>query len=320
VVAAVKAVAPTFGGINLEDIKAPECFEIERRLQAELNIPVFHDDQHGTAIICGAALLNAADLCGRKLDELRVVFSGAGAAALSCAEVFVALGVRRDAITMFDVKGMVTRSRTDLFPALAAFAVDRPATTIGEALRGANVFVGLSVGNVISAEMIQGMAKTPIIFAMANPTPEIAYEVARAARPDAILATGRSDYPNQVNNVLGFPFIFRAALDCRATRVSREMVLAASRAIAQLAREEVPDSVLHAYGLETLQFGLDYIIPKPFDPRVLTYVAPAVARAAAESGVAQSPIQDLDAYRESLHRFVERTRGLMQPLIARAKS
>jgi malate dehydrogenase (oxaloacetate-decarboxylating)(NADP+) len=319
-VAAVRALAPTFGGINLEDIRAPECFEVERRLQAELDIPVFHDDQHGTAIICGAALINAVQLGERSLDKINVVFSGAGAAALACAQLFVSLGVERKRITMFDVDGMVTMDRTDLFPAKAVFAVERAACSLKEALVGADVFVGLSVGNVVTGDMIVGMAPNPVIFAMANPTPEIPYEVARATRPDAIVATGRSDYPNQVNNVLGFPFIFRAALDCRATRITPEMVIAATRALASLAREEVPENVLTAYGLPRLKFGPEYIIPKPFDPRVLTRVAPAVAEAAEASGVARAPIRDIEAYRESLHRFVERTRGIMQPLIARAKA
>lgn len=316
----VKALAPTFGGINLEDIKAPECFDVERRLRAELDIPVFHDDQHGTAVICGAALLNALHIAKREIGQIRVVFSGAGAAAIACAELFVTLGVRRENIVMFDIEGCVTSSRTGLHPAIAALATDKPHANIADALVGADVFVGLSVGNVLKPEMLAGMAKDPLVFAMANPTPEIAYELARQTRPDAIVATGRSDHPNQVNNVLGFPFIFRGALDCRATTVSSAMVRAAVEAIANLAREEVPDKVLKAYGLDSLKFGPEYIIPKPFDPRVLLTVAPAVAKAAAESGVARAPIQDLDAYRESLHRLTERSRGIMQPLIARTRA
>ncbi len=319
-VTVVKALAPTFGGINLEDIKAPECFEVERRLRAELDIPVFHDDQHGTAVICGAALLNALHLAKRDIGQVRVVFSGAGAAAIACAELFVSLGVRRDNIVMFDIEGCVTKSRANMHPAIAALATDKPFATIGEALVGADVVVGLSVGNVLKPEMLAGMAKNPLVFAMANPTPEIAYELARQTRPDAIVATGRSDHPNQVNNVLGFPFIFRGALDCRATTVSHAMVRAAVEAIATLAREEVPDKVLQAYGLSNLKFGPEYIIPKPFDPRVLLTVAPAVAKAAADSGVARAPIRDLDAYRESLHRLTERSRGIMQPLIARTRA
>jgi malate dehydrogenase (oxaloacetate-decarboxylating)(NADP+) len=320
IVAAVKAIAPTFGGINLEDIRAPECFEVERRLQEMLSIPVFHDDQHGTAIISAAALLNAAELTGRELSEMRVVFSGAGAAAISCAELYVKLGITRGNIVMFDVDGLVHDKRTDLFPAKRALATSREYANIGAALHGADAFIGLSVGGVVTADMLRGMAKRPIIFAMANPDPEIPYEVARAARPDAILATGRSDYPNQVNNVLGFPFVFRGALDCRASRISVEMLVAATRALADLARSDVPDKVLMAYGLSKLTFGDDYIIPKPFDPRVLTRVAPAVAEAAHASGVARAPIADLDAYRERLHLLVERARGIMQPLFERART
>jgi malate dehydrogenase (oxaloacetate-decarboxylating)(NADP+) len=319
-VAAVKAIAPTFGGINLEDIRAPECFEVERRLQEQLSIPVFHDDQHGTAIISAAALLNAAELTNRRLEDIQIVFSGAGAAALSCAELYVELGVSRSNIVMFDVFGLVHESRTDLFPAQRALATSRRYANLAEALTGADAFIGLSVGGVVQAEMLKAMAPRPIIFAMANPDPEISYDNAKSARPDAILATGRSDYPNQVNNVLGFPFVFRGALDCRATRITREMLVAATRALAELARFDVPDKVLMAYGLSQLAFGDDYIIPKPFDPRVLTRVAPAVAEAATASGVARAPIADLDAYRERLHLLVERARGIMQPLIERART
>jgi malate dehydrogenase (oxaloacetate-decarboxylating)(NADP+) len=320
IVNAVKAIAPTFGGINLEDIKAPECFEVERRLQESLSIPVFHDDQHGTAIISAAALLNAAELTGRRLSDMRVVFSGAGAAAISCAELYITLGVKRSNIVMFDWFGLVHQRRDDLFPAKRALATPLHFDSLTDALRDADAFVGLSVGGVVDASMIMGMAPRPIIFAMANPDPEIPYEMARAARPDAILATGRSDYPNQVNNVLGFPFVFRGALDCRASRITEEMLVAATRALAELARTDVPDKVLMAYGLSKLTFGNDYIIPKPFDPRVLTRVAPAVAEAAAASGVARAPIEDLEAYRERLHVLVERARGIMQPLIERARA
>jgi malate dehydrogenase (oxaloacetate-decarboxylating)(NADP+) len=320
IVNTVKALAPTFGGINLEDIRSPECFEVERRLQELLTIPVFHDDQHGTAIISAAALLNAAHLTGRSLSEMRLVFSGAGAAAISCAELYIKLGVTRGNIVMFDSFGLVHERRDDMFPAKSALATARHYDDITAALQGADAFIGLSVGGVVDASMIMGMAPRPIIFAMANPDPEIAYEVARAARPDAILATGRSDYPNQVNNVLGFPFVFRGALDCRASRITQEMLVAATRALADLARSDVPDKVLTAYGLSKLTFGNDYIIPKPFDPRVLTRVAPAVAEAAAASGVARAPITDLDAYRKRLHLLVERARGIMQPLIERARS
>ncbi len=319
IVAAVKAMSPTFGGINLEDIKAPECFEVERRLKEELDIPVFHDDQHGTAVISAAALLNAVELTDRSISETKLVFSGAGAAAISCAELYIALGVRRENIVMFDSRGAVTKDRANLPPEKAALACAEHYDSLPHALRGADAFIGLSVGNVLSGNDIAEMAARPLIFAMANPTPEIPYEAAKAARPDAIIATGRSDYPNQVNNVLGFPFIFRGALDVRARQISREMLLAATRALAALAREDVPDRVLSAYDLSHLSFGPDYIIPKPFDPRVLTHVAPAVAEAAAASGMARHPIADLDAYREHLHRTVERARGIMQPLIELAK-
>ncbi len=320
IVAAVRAIAPTFGGINLEDIKAPEAFEVERRLAEELDIPVFHDDQHGTAIISAAALLNAAELMERPFSELRIVFSGAGAAALACARLYVSLGARVENIWMYDSHGLVTPDSPEMHPIKAQFArFDGPATT-GEALQDANVFVGLSVGGVINGDDVKRMAKRPIIFAMANPDPEISYEEAKAARPDAIIATGRSDFPNQVNNVLGFPFVFRGALDCRARAITEEMKIAATRALAALAREDVPDEVLRAYDAEKMAFGTDYIIPKPFDPRVLLWVAPAVAQAAADSGVAREPITDLEAYRERLHVLVERSRSLMTPLVRRARN
>jgi len=319
-VAAVKAMAPTFGGINLEDIKAPECFEVERRLQDELDIPVFHDDQHGTAIISGAALINACALTQRELSDITMVFSGAGAAAIACAELYVALGVKRENIRMYDSAGLVHRDRDDLFANKAAFAVPDDGKDLGAALDGTDAFIGLSVGNLLTPDMIRKMAKDPIIFAMANPDPEIPYDVAKEARPDAIMATGRSDFPNQVNNVLGFPFVFRGALDTRARKINQEMKMAATQALAALARQDVPDNVLRAYGKSTMRFGPDYIIPKPFDPRVLTWVAPAVAQAAAESRVARTPIQDIESYRERLHQLVERARGLMQPLIQRAKA
>ncbi len=320
IVEAVAAIAPTFGAINLEDIKAPEAFEVERRLQERLDIPVFHDDQHGTAIILGAALINAAEVTGRKLADMKVVFSGAGAAALACARHIVALGVPREQILMTDIKGVLYVGRDDLFPEAAAFAVDTPVRSLGEALMGADAFLGLSAGNIVTAEMIAGMAPEPIIFAMANPDPEIPYAVAKAARPDALIATGRSDHPNQVNNVLGFPFVFRGALDCRARKVTEEMKKAATMALAMLAREDVPDTVLRAYGLNELSFGRDYLIPKPFDPRVLLWVAPAVATAAAASGVARHPITDVEAYRDRLAVLVERSRGLMQPMVSRARA
>ena len=320
VIAAVKAIAPTFGGINLEDIRSPDCFLIERRLQAELDIPVFHDDQHGTAIIAGAALMNAVELTGRDFSKMKVVFSGAGAAAIATATLFVELGVCRENIWMFDVNGLIYRGReVDMFAEKEAFAQPGAPVPMTEALKGADVFVGLSVGGILKGEMLQGMAPRPIIFAMANPDPEITYGDARAAVPDAIIATGRSDYPNQVNNVLGFPFVFRGALDCRARAINEAMKIAATRALAQLAKEDVPDSVLAAYDQDQLSFGPDYLIPKPFDPRVLLWVAPAVARAAEESGVARLPIADYEQYRQRLERLIERSKELVRPLMNRAR-
>ncbi|MDQ7859124.1 MAG: NADP-dependent malic enzyme [Armatimonadota bacterium] len=300
IVAVARAIAPTFGGINLEDIKAPECFEVEARLQRELDIPVFHDDQHGTAIISGAGLLNALELVGKRIDEVRVVISGAGASAIASAEFYVRLGVSRGNIVLCDTKGVIFAGRTEnMNPYKARFAADTPARTLAEAMAGADVFLGLSGPNLVTREMVASMARDPIIFAMANPDPEIPYEEAKAARPDAIVATGRSDYPNQVNNVLGFPFIFRGALDVRARAINEEMKVAAARALAALAKEEVPESVLRAYGLSALRFGRDYIIPKPNDPRVPLWVAPAVAEAAMRTGVARTPV-DLARYRERL--------------------
>jgi len=320
IVAIVTALAPTFGGINLEDIKAPECFEIERRLQDTLDIPVFHDDQHGTAIISAAALLNAIDLTNREISQARVVFSGAGAAALACAHLYISLGVDPKNVVVCDSRGVIRRDRGTLNSAKEAFATDQDLHTLADALVGADVFVGLSVGGVLGSEMVKSMADRPLIFAMANPDPEIPYADAKAARPDAIVATGRSDHPNQVNNVLGFPFVFRGALDCRARKITEAMKVAATRSLAALAKEDVPDSVLRAYGVKKMAFGDEYIIPKPFDPRVLLWVAPAVAQAAAESGVAREPITNLESYREWLHTLVERSRGLMHPLIRRARA
>ncbi len=299
VVAAVKAIAPTFGGINLEDIKAPEAFEIEQRLKAELDIPVFHDDQHGTAIISGAALLNACEITEREVADLRVVFIGAGAAAIATAKFYTGLGVKRENITMFDIHGVLNTSRDDLNAYTRQFANDNNGTTIPEALQGADMVMGLSAADVLKPEWLTGMNDNPIIFAMANPRPEIQPHLARKVRPDAIIGTGRSDFPNQVNNVLGFPFIFRGALDTYARQINEEMKMAASRALAQLAHEDIPDSVLNAYGLDALKFGRDYLIPKPFDLRVLLYVAPAVAQAAMNTGVARRNL-DLDTYREEL--------------------
>ena len=316
----VQALAPTFGGINLEDIRSPDCFRVERRLREVLDIPVFHDDQHGTAMIAGAALLNACSVTERELSQIKIVFSGAGAAAIATARLCVSLGVRQDHIWMFDIHGLIYAGReVDMFDEKAVFAQGSRPREMKEVLEGADVFIGLSVGGILKPEMLCSMAPKPIIFAMANPDPEITYEDAKAAVPDAIVATGRSDYPNQVNNVLGFPFIFRGALDCRARAINEEMKVAAVRSLAALAREDVPDQVLSAYGLDRIQFGPDYLIPKPFDPRVLLWVAPAVAAAAAESGVARRPIEDLEAYRARLEPLVERSKEVIRPLINRAR-
>jgi malate dehydrogenase (oxaloacetate-decarboxylating)(NADP+) len=300
IVRVVAALAPTFGGINLEDIKAPECFEVEERLKAMLDIPVFHDDQHGTAIISGAALLNGLELVDKDITAIRVVVSGAGAAAVSCSELAVRLGVRRENILLVDTRGVVHAGRQEgMNPYKARFAAKTDARSLSDAMRDADVFYGLSAANVLTPDMVRSMAQRPLIFAMANPEPEIRYELAKDARPDAIVATGRSDYPNQINNVLGFPFIFRGALDVRARAINEEMKIAAARALADLAKQDVPDSVLHAYDLESLKFGPEYIIPKPFDPRVLLWESPAVAQAAMESGAARLSI-DLDDYRAEL--------------------
>ncbi|HWH04451.1 MAG TPA: NADP-dependent malic enzyme [Gemmatimonadales bacterium] len=302
---------PTVGGINLEDIRSPDCFYIEERLRETLSIPVFHDDQHGTAIISGAALLNALELVGKAIGDIRVVFCGAGAAAIATAEHYVRLGVKRERITLCDKDGVIHAGRTDLDPYKKKFAQPIDARDLIDALKGADVLVGLSVAGAVTTSMLAGMAPKPIIFALANPTPEIMPDEARRARPDAIIATGRSDFPNQVNNVLGFPFIFRGALDVRATKINEEMKMAATRALAALAREEVPDSVMRAYGIERLRFGPDYLIPKPFDPRVLLWVAPAVAWAAVGSGVAGRVI-DVDEYRQELEGRLGRAREVMR--------
>lgn len=291
---------PTFGGINLEDIKAPECFKIEQALVERMNIPVFHDDQHGTAIISGAALVNGCLLQEKKIEDVRIIVCGAGAAGIACAEFYVALGAQRENIWLVDSRGVVTTDRDNLTPEKAEFAAETKARSLADAMKDADVFAGLSRAGLLTEAMVKTMAKRPMIFAMANPTPEIFPDQARSARDDAIVATGRSDFPNQVNNVLGFPFIFRGALDVRARKINEEMKLAASRALADLTREDVPDVVLRAYGLERLRFGRDYIIPKPFDPRVLTWEAAAVAKAAEASGVARNPIKSVELYRESL--------------------
>ena len=319
IIRACQLLEPTFGGINLEDIKAPECFMIEEELRRTMKIPVFHDDQHGTAIISGAALVNALELTGRKIEEVKVVFNGAGASGISCAKHYERLGVLRENIIMCDTGGVIYQGRTKgMNPYKEMFASATEARTLAEALVGADVFFGLSSGNCVTAEMIRPMAPDPIIFAMANPDPEIAYDLALATRPDAIVATGRSDYPNQVNNVLGFPFIFRGALDVRATTINDEMKLAATRALAALAKEDVPDAVCRAYGVDRLVFGRDYIIPKPFDPRVLIRETVAVAQAAMETGVAQQPV-DLEAYKDQLERRLGKARELMRGIIHKAQ-
>ena len=295
-----KAIAPTFGGINLEDIKAPECFEIERRLKDELDIPVFHDDQHGTAIISSAGLLNALELVNKKIGNLKVVVNGAGASAISCAKLYISLGVKKKNVLMLDSRGVLNTRRTGLNIYKKEFVRDTDAETLEDAMKGADVFLGLSVADVLTSEMLKSMERDPIVFAMANPNPEITYEKAIAAREDIIFATGRSDYPNQVNNVLGFPFIFRGALDVRATSINEEMKIAAVNAVAGLTKQNVPETVNRAYKVENLHFGRDYIIPKPLDPRLIYHVAPAVAKAAIESGVARISIEDWEAYEETL--------------------
>jgi len=301
----VKAISPSFGGINLEDIKAPECFEIEDRLKKICDIPVFHDDQHGTAIISAAGLINALELTNKKASDIRVVVNGAGASATSCTRLYVALGVKKENIIMIDSKGPITPDRTDLTPNKKEFAVATHVKNLEEALVGADVFLGLSVADVLKPEMLKGMAKNPIVFAMANPNPEIAYDLAIATREDLIFATGRSDYPNQINNVLGFPFIFRGALDVRASEINEEMKLAATIALAKLAKEPVPESVAKAYNLKSLSFGRQYIIPKPVDPRLISIVSVAVAKAAVETGVARKPITDWVAYEKHLNTLIK---------------
>ena len=316
---AVKAISPTFGGINLEDIKAPECFEIERRLKEECDIPVMHDDQHGTAIISGAGLLNALEIQGKKIDDVKLVVNGAGAAAVSCTRLYMALGVRKENIVMCDSKGVITQKRNDLNAQKREFATERDITTLAEAMKDADVFLGLSVKDVVTQEMLQSMAKNPIVFALANPDPEIEYHLAIESRKDLIFATGRSDYPNQINNVIGFPYIFRGALDCGATTINEEMKLAAVKAIAALAKEPVPSVVNKAYNMTDLKFGCDYILPKALDPRLLTWVSPAVAKAAMESGVARRPITDWEAYEEKLKRLMGYDNKLVRRITDAAK-
>ena len=320
-VEAVKAIAPTFGGINLEDIKAPECFEIEHRLKEELDIPVMHDDQHGTAIISGAGLLNALEVNGKKIDQVKVVVNGAGAAAISCARLYIALGVNPKNIVMLDSKGVISTSRQGLTPEKVEFATERTdINTLAEALDGADVFLGLSKGNILSKDMVRSMAKDPIVFALANPVPEITYEDAMDSRPDVLMSTGRSDYPNQINNVIGFPYIFRGALDTAATAINEEMKLAAVHAIAELAKKPVPEIVNKVYHVSKLTFGREYFIPKPVDPRLLTEVSAAVAKAAIESGVARKTITDWDAYKEHLLEFMGRESKLTQQIYDMART
>lgn len=320
-VEAVKAIAPTFGGINLEDIKAPECFEIERRLKEELDIPVMHDDQHGTAIISSAGLLNALEVAGKKIEDVKIVVNGAGASAVSCTKLYISLGARLENIVMLDSKGVISKTRTDLNEQKKFFATDRTDIhTLAEAIKGADVFLGLSRGNVLSQDMIRSMASHPIVFALANPTPEISYEDAMASRPDVLMATGRSDYPNQINNVIGFPYIFRGALDTRSTAINEEMKLAAVRAIAELAKKPVPDVVNNAYHVNNFTFGPEYFIPKPVDPRLITEVSMAVAKAAMDSGVARKQITDWNEYKNHLRELMGQENKLTRQLYDTARS
>jgi malate dehydrogenase (oxaloacetate-decarboxylating)(NADP+) len=315
----VKALEPTFGGINLEDIKAPDCFEIERRLKEELNIPIMHDDQHGTAIITGAGLINALQVVGKKAGEVKVVVSGAGASAISCTKIFVDLGVGKENIVVCDSKGVIRQDRENLTPSKKEFATQKDIYSIEDAMVDADVFLGLSKGNLLTPEMLKSMAKDPIVFALANPDPEIAYDLAMSTRDDVLMATGRSDHPNQINNVLGFPFIFRGALDVRATAINEQMKLAAVKAIANLAQQPVPDVVIKAYNKESIFFGREYIIPKPLDPRLLTEVAPAVAKAAMDSGIAKNKITDWEEYKTSLVKRLGHDDQIIRRLTNRAK-
>ena len=316
----VRLIAPTFGGINLEDIGAPDCFEIEQRLKEELDIPVFHDDQHGTAIISAAALLNACEIAGKNLENLTVAVSGAGAAGIACIDMFVEMGVRRENVIFCDRDGVIYKGRDEpMHPLKEAIAVDTDKRTLADAMEGADVFLGLSVGNLVSQDMVRAMADNPIVFAMANPDPEISYPDAVAAREDVIMATGRSDYPNQVNNVLGFPFIFRGALDVRATGITDGMKIACAKALAALAKEEVPDTVIEAYGGKELRFGPEYLIPKPFDHRVLLHVAPAIAQAAIDDGVARIKDFDIDGYARELEKYLGGSHSVMAAIEEKAK-
>jgi malate dehydrogenase (oxaloacetate-decarboxylating)(NADP+) len=315
----VKAISPTFGGINLEDIKAPGCFEIERRLKEELDIPIMHDDQHGTAIITSAGLLNALEITEKKIEDLKIVVNGAGAAAISCTRLYIAFGAKPENIVMLDSRGVIHKDRTDLNKTKIEFATDKPVHTLEEALKGADMFLGLSVAGVMKKDMLLSMAEKPIVFALANPTPEISFEEAMETRDDVLMATGRSDYPNQINNVLGFPYIFRGAMDVRASAINEEMKLAASRALAQLAKEPVPEEVNIAFKVQNLKFGHDYIIPKPTDPRLIERVAPAVAKAAMDSGIARRPITNWKAYTEELQKRLGLSNKLKMQMKAACK-
>ena len=311
-----KAMEPTFGGINLEDIKAPECFLIEETLKKEMNIPVFHDDQHGTAVISGAGIINACEITGRNINDLKVVVVGAGAAGIACSKFYVELGVKRENIFMFDSRGLIHSGREGLNKYKAEFAQDKDYGDLAECLKGADCFLGLSVKNLLTKEMVQSMADSPIIFAMANPDPEIPYDDAKDAVPTCIMGTGRSDFPNQVNNVSGFPYIFRGALDVGATEINEAMKVAAAKALAKLAKEPVPAEVCNMYGVESLEYGLDYIIPKPLDPRILEWEVPAVAQAAMDTGVATTPIKDMDAYKTSLRERIVSSRNRVATFIS----
>lgn len=315
----IKSLEPTFGGINLEDIKSPECFRIEQELREKMNIPVMHDDQHGTAIISAAALLNALEIVQKKIDAVRIVVNGAGAAAISCTKLYMALGAKRENIVMCDSKGVLNKHRTNLDELKKLFVTDRTISTLQEAMKDADVFIGLSVADAITPDDLNKMAKDPIVFALANPNPEIAYDLAMKTREDLIMATGRSDHPNQVNNVLGFPYIFRGALDVRATEINEEMKLAAVLALSQMAKEPVPDMVIKAYGADKIRFGRDYLIPKPLDPRLITTIAPAVAKAAMDSGMAKKPITDWGAYYHELQKRIGIDQKLMSRIMDRAK-
>ena len=312
----VKAMEPTFGGINLEDIKAPECFYIEDELKKMMNIPVFHDDQHGTAVISGAGLINACEITNRKIEDLKVVVVGAGAAGIACTKFYVQMGIDPQNIFMFDSRGLIHKGRNDLNPFKAEFAQEKDLGSLEEVIKGADCFLGLSTKGLLSKDMVRSMAKDPVIFAMANPDPEITYDDAKEASPNCIMGTGRSDYPNQVNNVSGFPYIFRGALDVGATIINEEMKVAAAQSLADLAKEPVPSEICDAYGVKSLSYGIDYIIPKPLDPRVLEWEVPAVAQAAMDTGVATMPIQDMEAYKQSLKQRISASHERIAPFVA----